>query len=1146
MKPGPKSFDLVDTPIKPGLTLLEASAGTGKTFALAGLYLRCVVELGFSVDAILAVTFTKAATAELKERIRSRLRSALRAIQTPGGPPPDDPLVSALWDKTGPAMADRLRAATALYDEAQIFTIHGFCQRTLTHLAFETGMAFDAEVLADDSELLRRLADDFWRRTFYRADRAVVVAALCENLTPVKLSEMVHHFSAHPELLVLPETDATDSGAAIASMREALGRAESAIREDAEALLASLTDKKIFKQSKSEGIPADRVTSLVDQVRCGDPSVESFRFLKLLAPDTLRSMLKKNAPFPDHPAFERCAEFAVALERMAGAMVGDFARDVRDGLPKRCRESGLLTHDMTIQLLADAIDSPSGKRVVEALSKRYQAGLIDEFQDTDPAQAKIFRAIFKGANRHLFFIGDPKQSIYQFRNADVRTYLGAAREADRRYTLATCYRSEPRFVEALNALYAKVADPFRVEGIRYIQVGVPASRPKPVALLEGVGEPIRFRHLPAPDATKEQATPEMVRALVNDVASLLHRATLGGQPLRPDQIAVLVRKNAQAETVVDALRAAGISAIRKSGDSVFQTREAQDLLRVIRAMLDPASERTVKTALWGDLLRLDDEKLANLDGSGEWNAIVEDFRRDRETWERRGFLPMFRSLLARGDRRKRLLKQPGGERMLTNFLHLAELLQREAEEGHLGSVALADRFSRRMLEGRSSGEAAELRLESDGNAVQVATTHKTKGLEYPVVLCPFLWDHPGKNDIVPYHLDDNRLAYDPLGRSDQSATRIAAERAEESARLFYVAVTRAKNACWIYTADLKKENAGGGLFAVLAGDGPLSLRARTVAEAHPDLIGYSEIDPGAAPAPENAAVARTPSIRLGERPITAPIPSARLTASFSSIIARHESPDASPALDDAPAPIEGDGAGEGLFGFERGPRAGIFFHALLEHFAFDRTDDPLPFVTDRLARHGYGSEFARPVAAMLERLAAMPLFPEARLRETATSDRLPEIEFLFPVKDLTSARLNRVLRDRGATHFPDAVAAAFDSLDFAPVSGFVQGVIDLLLRCGERYYVIDWKSNWLGNRATDYGPDGLLAGMIAHHYHLQSLIYVAAADRFLASRLPGYAYGRHFGGTAYLFLRGLGDGTGTTGVYRDRPSLDLVRAIQAI
>ena len=1100
-----QSFDLFAVPFD-GPVRVEASAGTGKTYILTDLYLRLVVEGGRSVDQILVVTYTVAATGELRERIRRRLVEARGHFD---GQPTDDKVLRRLRERSAErgAAARRLAEAVRSFDEAAIFTIHGFCQRVLTECAFECGQPFASELLPDEQDLLQEVVDDFWRRTMPGLSPLCIEYLVDQRVTPDALLVAVRPHLGKPYLAVVPPEAPTNGDAAEAAYAAAYRTLRTRWAADRRTVEALLSDAITLKAGRCDPPRvAEKIAEMDAFLAPAGPHLAAFKSLDWFTPGKLARATKKGQRPPVHPVFDACQALAAArevqeekLETHRRRLVAECLAFASAELSSRKRQRQLRAYEDLLTELLQALDGPRGEALAGLIRQRYPAALIDEFQDTDPIQYAVFKRVYGGSALPLFLVGDPKQAIYGFRGADIFTYLAARRGVGSDHTLEQNWRSEPALVRAINTVWSRARQPFLFPGITYQEV-TPADRMRKPLIIDGdAAGPLRFWMLPAtPDGKvlgKGAATDLAVRATVSEIVRLLTlgvagHARIGSRPLSGGDLAVLVRSNRQGRRIRDALLAVRVPCVQQVQDSVFASAEAEELTRLLLAVAEPGREGLVRSALVTDLLGLTGDEVESLAANeAAWEKRLEAFRTDHERWQERGFIRMMWELLRREEVPRRFLAFPDGERRLTNLYHLVELLQAEDDAANVGMTGLIHWLSDRRHAGTEGAEEAQLRLESDENLVKIATIHKSKGLEYPIVFCPFLWDgrlSADDADTFLYHdpKADHRPTLD-LGSPRQAEARAQARREElaESLRLAYVALTRAKHRCYTIWGHVRD-----GATAPLAyllhqpqdlGDDPMD-----AVQAHVGVLGPAEIGadldrlarasggtitvraiPQETPPLFSGAVTAPEDLRA--RTFTRSLVSSWRIASFSALA--RESDDAAEWLDDEPQPpLREVGLAHGeldISRFPRGVRAGQCLHDLFARvdFAAARPAGE-SVVTETLTAHGFDPAWGPAVAAMLERVLDCPLDPgdsSLRLRGVARHDRLDELEFHYPVARVTDAGLRRVLLAHGygaGTRIRDEL----ERLTFAPLEGFMRGFMDLVFRRDDRFYLVDYKSNWLG------------------------------------------------------------------------------------
>ena len=855
-----------------GTQLIEASAGTGKTFTITTLYLRLLLgEDGHKplrVDQILVVTFTRAATAELRDKLRDRVRRAVLAFErlaagfaVPGcGDETIDGWACARVADGADAAADRDHLMRALrdFDEAAVFTIHGFAQRMLADHAFESGVAFDTEFIADESALLREVVEDYWAHWTYDAPAPFLRHLATRKLDVERLVKLAWRGTSMPRLIVLP-TPAEDEPTGlearkgleerlaepIAAWREAHARAAGlwwAQRTEIAALLAA-AKPGLYKAPYHAWLDGPWRAG-VDRAMAPEarpPLALHYAKWNLLCADKLAQKTRKGQPQPEHAFFDACQALHEAEDALAAGLDGevdrlqrgliDYVRHESERRKKRWNKQSfgdLLLRLDDAMLAGDA----ASEALVAGIRDQFPVALIDEFQDTDPVQYEIFKSLYIAGDEDadpppgtaLFLIGDPKQAIYGFRGADIFAYLKAKEHTPpgQRWTLDKNWRSDPGMVAAVNSVFQHPSSPFALEGLDFIPVqaqpsardrlrgGPPEAR---AALRLLLPRREAFGVDPGKRLTKGRELHRVGEAVAADIVRLLRSGVriadgeeaADARPVMPGDIAILVRTNREARDLQTALRAAGVPSALQGEASVLDSEDAEDATRLLAAMAEPGDAAALRAALATALLGSDARDLDAMRGDeARWDAAATALRAWHDTWQKQGFVQAFRRVLLEARTAERLLAREDGERRLTNLLHIGELLHAAAAELRLGPQGLlqwlqlvrADERAR----GELIGEAAQLRLESDEAAVRLVTVHKAKGLEYPIVYCPTLWG-PSKlagddKDWPRCHDEAQRLVLD-LGSPDHEAHLAAAAREQlaEDLRLLYVALTRARHQC---------------------------------------------------------------------------------------------------------------------------------------------------------------------------------------------------------------------------------------------------------------------------------------------------------------------------------------------------------------
>ncbi len=1189
-------FDLFNTTLA-GWTLIEASAGTGKTHTITDLYLRLVLESGLSVNHILVVTYTNAATCELRDRIRKKLVDMRDVFMLKNGSQVHHQEWLQRYDHEHAAR--RLTNAVRGFDEAAIFTIHGFCQRVLKECALLTYSGFDMELMTDEGHLLAMLAEDFWRKELYGASANLIDRLLDAGYSPATLlRDIKPHIGKHyAQIFRPPPPPAQD---------DELECAYQIFLKLYQTVRALWLDQhhEIKKQIHSSNLnrkvyPLESITTwlaaLHSYLRHEKPPAMLFKYFEKFTLSCLEKATKKNCAVPHHVFFEACE----ALQQADATLQQRLHRywvDLRIKLLDFCNQEIVTrklrqrrySYDDLLTTVHRALNGQSGEALADYLRRRYQAALIDEFQDTDPLQYAIFQRIYAHSGLPVFLVGDPKQAIYSFRRADIFTYLEARKMAQTQYTLTTNWRSDPALIKAFNAIF-DVPQPFLLADIP-CPPSEAAVQSLPVLKIAGQTEPpfaIWFMEDTKDKAmTKEAArelAAEMTAAEITHLLNLSAKgdATLGDRPVEGADIAILVRTHEQGRSIRRHLLKLGVPCVQRAQDNVFDSPEAVDLERLLLAIAQPHRERLVRAALTTDLLGTDGATIERLYHDDQvWENRLQDFHYYHLLWQEQGFIRLFRTLIIKEGIAKRLLSFRDGERRLTNLLHLGELLHTQAHRMRLTSEALLTWYGQYRRNKLGDSEEEQLHLESDEHLVQIVTVHKSKGMQYPIVFCPFIWDSSlGSEDndrILSFHDPEQPQAIHLDVGSEYHEQHRYYERLEnyaENLRLAYVALTRAKHRCYLAWGAIKKIGtaAPAWLWHRVLPENPLAhsvdslfqtdsdpiekvaqyVQQQTAVDMKNDLAKLIEKSQGAITLktlPELPAASYCPPVRqeppLQARHFVGNLLRKRWQVSSFSALATGlttEAPDYDvTTTSESESLLSGE---KSIFTFPRGARAGRFWHALFEQWDFiQKNPERLrSFVARTLVEHGFEREWVDIATTHFLNVLATPLLPGLSLNQVPLHRRLNELEFHYPVIGFKAESLGELLTQH---RFAADWGITLKPADFSMLPGYLKGFIDLIFADQQqRFYIADYKSNWLGKTLEAYRRERLYEVIIRELYYLQYLIYTVALHRYLQYRLPNYRYERHFGGVFYLFIRGMNPAHPNTGVFYDRPPKALIEAI---
>jgi exodeoxyribonuclease V beta subunit len=1224
-------LDALNFPLH-GSRLIEASAGTGKTWTIAALYLRLVLGHGSKAggdsgglwDApqepsafarpllppeILVMTFTRAATRELSNRVRERLVEAAAWFR--GEAEHDDPYLEALAagyddDAERERVAHRLVLAAETMDEAAIFTIDAWCQRMLREHAFDSGSLFDEELVSDEHGLFEDAAHDYWRQQVYPLNGAALKVMLAAFADVEALKRAVRELVGRAHILG-GDCD-TPLGALIPRIereqRTELARLKDGWLDRANAMEAWIAARRESNPKAFNGtkMRPDSLVKWFEALRswAADPAAHmpdlNDTAWSRLTTDGIRGAFSKgyDAEVPDcfghtcalQAGLQALVPLAHALLRHAA---GQIARRMAE-LKRRNRQFGFA--DMLVRL-KEALEGPNGEALRRRILDQFPVAMVDEFQDTSPDQYSIFDLLYDvKANdpaRGLFLIGDPKQSIYGFRGADIHSYLSARRATTgRHYQLGTNFRSTKQLVRAVNRLFHFAEQGYAAGAFKFkngeenplpFEPVDANGRRQDLVGVDGPYQALAVATTERDDLRTEEYRDFFAHHCAEHIVTLLNDERVGfahadGSRLHdftrlmPADIAILVRDRKEAGAVRRALARRKVPSVYLSDqDSVVESEEASDVLRWLQAVANPLDGSLARAAFATATCALPLAELASLASDEQaWENRVEQLKALHQAWQRQGVLAMLRRFIHELGLPAKLLALAGGERRLTNLLHLAELLQ-EASRELDGEQALIRWFAEQIEGMGEGGDERVLRLESDAELVKVVTVHKSKGLEYPLVYLPFAVTArktERRNRAFFEYREDGERRID-LALGDDALEAVDRARLEEDLRLLYVALTRARHFLWLGVAAVAAGRKGENRlhesalgYLLTGGD---KIEASAMRERWDRLRGGD--GSGDADGIElhtlGASDGCTMLHRTDVRPELVDAPAFHgsfernwAVGSFTSLTRHTVAPPQRPQEENLMEEAEA-GTVEVLHAedapwhrFPRGAGPGNFLHERLEWMAaegFDRIDDPnfLAQLSQKIERAGWANR-REDAIAWLRTVATTTLPPlGASLAALAASSTvLPEMEFWFPSRQLDVGALDRLCRQRLLGNVQRPV------LPERQLHGMLKGFMDLVFEIDGRYWVLDYKSNALGTGDAAYTKAAMAAGMAGHRYDIQGAIYMLAVHRLLRARLgDDYRPEEQLGGAVFLFLRGIAN-PATHGCYLLEPDLDLLDGLDRL
>ncbi len=1177
-----------------GSNLIEASAGTGKTYAISLLFLRLILEKRLLVNEILVVTFTVAATEELKSRIRGILKEAYSLMAGIDDMAERNDVIASIVEpfKSDDSARHRVKESIADFDRAAISTIHSFCQSVLLENAFESGIMFDAEMVSDNSDTIREIVQDYWRKNLYSAPKYLIDYVLKNRLNPLTLSDLANEIPPDPDCKFEPVVNRPYFGEIekralkkFKELQEEWHNSKDVIRnilDNSDSL-----NRKSYSKKKIQELFAE-----MDIFLRGDEPAFHFDGLEKFSISGIRAKLKSKQKAPEHKFFDLCEEYMNIYDQLQENLnlytlyfKRDFILFVKEEIEKRKLRSNLRSFNDLLTDVNRALAKGGRSGLASAVRRKYRAALVDEFQDTDPIQFNIFSKIFDHRESILFLIGDPKQAIYSFRGGDIFAYMKALKNIKKKYTMGINWRSHENLVRSINRIFAGAEKPFIFHDIKYKPVR-PSDEKRDLLKIDGKEHSkIKILFLDESHAkkdktwvNKEKAERVIASSVAFEISKLLRQSSQGrvyleGEPLKASHIAVLVRKNYQASVIKECLGQYEIPSVLYGAESVFSTNDAREMNIIISAIAEPGSESLVKGALATRIIGYTGNEIYEISEDPESGQKVWDrFNGYNRLWHESGFIVMFNKLLLLENVKERIIAGTDGERILTNILHCAELIHRYEVENNPDMDGIVKWFSGKISDDRSGED--QIRLESDHNAVKIITTHRSKGLEFPIVFCPFTWEGSnmaesrGKPFIFKFHEPGNNRPVIDLGTGDER-NRLIAQKEElaENIRLFYVSITRAKYLCYLYWGRISNGKTSA----------PAYIFHNREEIVHKDILKYlaekinalsckdmkSDIERIAADSNGTIELSILNGDRsaghfqikksfseLSLKKFTGKIDSNWMISSYSSLLKGRSYDSDSADIDEIYFPESKSEPDElNIFTFPRGAGPGMMIHEIFEKLDFTRINEreSTDIINRILENYRFGLHWLDIICNMVRNVLTTSIddrYPDLKLSKIDAGLRLNELDFYFPVKEIDSKDLARIFSDYGGDELTRSAGKIINDLGITERKGFMRGFIDLVFCYGSRFYIIDWKSNYLGNSIDDYNRDAMYREMYNNYYILQYHIYTVALHRYLKLRISDYDYDKYFGGVYYIFVRGVDARRGASrGIVKERPSPEIIKSL---
>lgn len=1085
-----EKFDVLTVELQ-GSKLIEASAGTGKTYSIAILALRLIIEKEIPIEKILMVTFTNAAVAELESRIRKFVRMAYKFAS---GKDIDEPTIIEAVGELTEEKRGLLKRAVQSLDSLSVMTIHSFCQKTIDEFTFETNQSFEYEIVQDDSLILDELVNVYRREVVNTIDDYEWFKEINSYLKFDKMAEILKKCLEEKTFLDIDLAKTQNINETINQTNNAFNKLKEQVDIHFEEIKTTRVDGRSTlarnRQSKEQFLPV-----FIQECCFAKKYINEFAFLY--------------EPYGKN--------YAENYQKVEHCFYATFINSGKATIHKIKQEKGYISYDDQIKTIHKALGNESFQ---EKLSKKFEAVFIDEFQDTDKYQYEIFNHVFS-KNSIVFYIGDPKQSIYGWRSADLDTYKTAKENVNGSvFSMNKNFRSTKKMIDALNILLnpEENYNMFMDDEIRYTNVDQGALGLGDMKDNENEVPPITIWEFDQDDhETNYKAVAQEIFRLLTDNVKIKEKK------INPGDIGILVRENSEADAIKKALADFNIPAVKRDNARVLESEESDLIKNLLKAVISP-NRGDINRALNSDYFGFNTKALKNIDEE----LHIENFLSLGKTLSEEGVYNMISSFLNIYGVRTLGMKNVLGQRVLTNIVQIAEILHRVEKQLKYTPEELLVWMERRKDE---NDEEYEQRVESDDEAVQISTIHKAKGLEYNIVFAPCLSMIPKRRLLVNGNVNDFKkngqyyftLNYNGLSAEDREL--FDSQKEQENRRLIYVALTRAVYKCYIsfVPRTYRKASTPSSLSEIMDNY-----------HKNSELIKIEKV-------PKDTFVKKEGQYRSNDRVDFSPktisgieIKNTFGIHSFSALSKAHHSSPFEKAELRTP-----DNYDQFIFqDLGRGANVGTALHSIFERLDFNDSATWTQTLAD--ASKYYPNIIKEESRDLFMQMTKHVMNTEIdcngekfALNKLTNGQKLPELEFCFSMSKVNKTKINEILEDEA------------DLNGEADIEGLMAGFIDLLFEHNGKYYILDWKSNHLGNSTENYNRENLEEAMKGSNYNLQYMIYTIAAKRWLESRIKNFDYNKQFGGIIYVFLRGVREGL-ETGIYTAKPKFEKIDRMEKL
>lgn len=1157
-----EKFNIINCPLNKS-TIIEASAGTGKTYNITGLFLRLIIEKGLSVNQILVMTFTIAATEELKSRIRASISNAWDYFNG------NEDKKTELLEHYSNTRAEyrnndikKLKQAMLSMDEAAIFTIHGFCNKVLLENAFETGSQFGINLEKDVSELLYIVVSDYWRRNFINMEEHEKYLALLSDITLSDINKAISKIIGRPDIKIGTEIT-NDFSKAIKNLKK-IKEIHSRLKMEFDNIRNSFIKEMETSSIKKNIFNVNRRAKIFSNIELilnsdDEDIVKNFKKLKEEEKKNRYFNIELFLTLADNPEkYGFSHDFSLFLSNFE-ILINNVKDILKQSVnfknyhiikalefsKKEFKRLKLLYNKISfsdlLNILYDALKNSKNGILKKSINKKFKAALIDEFQDTDAIQYSIFKSLFvEQSELCCFFIGDPKQSIYSFRGADIYAYKRAKDEIKHKFTLIENWRSDKRLIEAVNALFNK-ENPFLFDWLDYNKVEFP-NREEVDFTIGGksVLSPMKIIQV---EKKGEDYFSNICLSISCEIKKIVNSGKINGKNIDYSDIAILVRSHFDGEKIKNFLDSENIHSVIQSKKSIFSSSEAKSVKTILRAVLEPKNINFIKQVLLIDFFPYGKNIIKkSIEGSDDISKLSNRFLNYQKIWNRNGIMPMLMKFFEEEGIFEELLKYSDRERRITNIRHLMGLLQNAEYSKMLSNEGLVKWLSKKITDYGSMDDVDELRIESDESAVQIVTVHVSKGLQYPIVFLPNFFKEKKnmkKEELAVYHSDQNEtiISFD----KDVYAEKIKREADSESIRLFYVALTRAKHMCYLYSLinDGKPANHKNSAIGLL----DIDTRIKDFLKDSNGAIEILNVENTYSDISLKNKNNTKLSCMLIDDDTEKRIKRSHSIKSFSALTA-YSNNEKDYILEGENINLSDENIYDRprIFDFPAGPLAGTFFHSILEELDFKSSRDEIGLkVEEKLKTYGFSDIWKDDLSDYLFELLNSNIKFDGNIMKLSDIDigkRISELQFYYPVEQISIDSLKKIFS--GYQRIPK-IENSLSKLEFSDFCGYMNGFIDLVFEYEGKYYLLDWKTNLLGKSYDSYNLSELTLEIERHYYYLQYYFYTVALDKYLKSRIIDYDYKKHFGGIIYLFIRGVSKKDPELGVFFEKLDKEYLR-----